>query len=710
MFRKRLPVEGLRISLWEPQTALNQALQMSQWITDPAVVVRANVAIAVAYELLGSAQMARTALERMLQFARTGMRSGPQSGAALLRVAEGAGQIGETQLALGLVAEASEALQYEDTQDRASLALRYASVSLSLAAEAKRDPQMIQMAHEVAGRVTDNTFRVAALCDVAAAYASMAMMDEALRTMKEANEVASRAQEDVFKATIHQYLARAYDEMGEEQKAWAMMAIAMEEIQAIPEPAHRAIVAARTAYTLLLMGDEARASQMLQAALAGMQREGRADRRVTGCASLASSFVKMERPQEAEQSMAVAVAALGEVGSELEMNSALANVIDAVAEAVGFTGVVAREIDGWSRRVVNVENAEAKQQATGFLRQAHGLARQRKYLEALRATRQAQKIIQKGEYARIQARQNLTSHLEQREAALLQFREAGLDVREFEEKASWTRRALASGDLPGAARAVADLDALAANYREAGKPSLKFSISGGPFSPGAWTRCNLVIENKGTGLAKRVEIAVGGPVDVQGALAADMIASGQKAQIPIGLMPKEGGSVPLRADARVFDAVGGMNTVPTDLWIEASSGPGAAPPPVTDAPPPTVSHSPGGEQQWRDAMSRLRKAEADFENVPVPGRVLFDTVADVAQDLGMRALEPRVSEAQGFFRGVLKLQSPDAQEGAQLEVTGTGASSKVLFTCYSSGDPTAAAAALEAQVSRRFDLRPFRKA
>jgi hypothetical protein len=37
-------------------------------------------------------------------------------------------------------------------------------------------------------------------------------------------------------------------------------------------------------------------------------------------------------------------------------------------------------------------------------------------------------------------------------------------------------------------------------------------------------------------------------------------------------MPKEGGSVPLRADCRVFDGVGGMDTVPADLWIDASAG------------------------------------------------------------------------------------------------------------------------------------------
>ncbi|HLF06440.1 MAG TPA: hypothetical protein VI893_04600, partial [Thermoplasmata archaeon] len=62
MFRKRLPVEGLRINLWDAQAALGQALQLSQWATDPAMVVRANVAIAVAYELLGNEAMARSAL------------------------------------------------------------------------------------------------------------------------------------------------------------------------------------------------------------------------------------------------------------------------------------------------------------------------------------------------------------------------------------------------------------------------------------------------------------------------------------------------------------------------------------------------------------------------------------------------------------------------------------------------------------------------
>ncbi|HLF06928.1 MAG TPA: hypothetical protein VI893_07150, partial [Thermoplasmata archaeon] len=191
----------------------------------------------------------------------------------------------------------------------------------------------------------------------------------------------------------------------------------------------------------------------------------------------------------------------------------------------------------------------------------------------------------------------------------------------------------------------------------------------------------------------------------------DSIGAGQSMRIPIGLMPKESGSVPLRADCRIYDAVGGMNTVPADLWIEAGGG---GTPTVETSKAVAASTTPAtapafGESQWRDAMSTLPKAAADFENVPVAGRVLFDTVCDLAQDLGMRPLEPKVSESQGFFRGVVKLHSADLQDGAQIEVTGSGAVSKVLFTAYSSKDPGAAAKELEAQVSRRFDLTPFRK-
>jgi hypothetical protein len=99
----------------------------------------------------------------------------------------------------------------------------------------------------------------------------------------------------------------------------------------------------------------------------------------------------------------------------------------------------------------------------------------------------------------------------------------------------------------------------------------------------------------------------------------------------------------------------------------------------------------------------------DFESVPYPARVLFDTICDVAQDLGMRAAEPKVTESQGFFRGVINLHTADMQAGGQIEVAGSGQTAKVLITPYSATDPAAAASSLEAELSRRFDLAPYRR-
>ncbi|HLF07543.1 MAG TPA: hypothetical protein VI893_10305, partial [Thermoplasmata archaeon] len=89
MFRKKLAAEGMRIDLSNPQSALGQGQQLAQAITHPVENVSSNVAIAVAYHLLSSPQIARAALQRMLDYVRRSIPDNEQRGAALLRIADG---------------------------------------------------------------------------------------------------------------------------------------------------------------------------------------------------------------------------------------------------------------------------------------------------------------------------------------------------------------------------------------------------------------------------------------------------------------------------------------------------------------------------------------------------------------------------------------------------------------------------------------------
>jgi tetratricopeptide (TPR) repeat protein len=729
VFRKKLAAEGMRVDLSNPQSALGQGQQLAQAITHPVENVSSNVAIAVAYHLLGNPQIARAALQRMLDYVRRSIPDNEQRGAALLRIADGLGQIGETQAALQMVEEGSAALGFVETSGRTSAPLRAISSALSLQGKNNRNAQLIEDAHDVSGRIIEPPFRVAALCDVAGAYASISDLDSAYKVLREAAEVAKRVQEEAFRATIFQYLAKAFDEVGEEARAAEAIQIALESMAVVPDPAHRAIVAAKVGLALFLLGQEQRAVEALRGALQYASGDPRPDRRASGVAALAGSFAKVEQWKEADRLLSLTIQSAAEIAGDWERNVALSSIVDAISEVSSFSGVVVKEIDAWSRRVTNVEDKAAAGVAAQHLQKAHALARERKFMEALREARSAQKIIQKAEYDRRAVAARVKSWLELMETNALQFRDSDYDITEFEAALAEARAGAAEKDYPKAAAALERLEGLSNDVRENARPAVKLAIQAPALTVGNWTKCVLTVENAGKGRAKRIELALEGPVDIQGELFAGDLAPGAKHDLQVGLMPKEAGSIPLKASARVNDAIGGSNMVESELWIEAQRPVSAAPPPppashfapapaqapapALPPPPPDLAAAgaPGraGEGEWRDAMAQLQKATVDFEGVPVPGKVLFDTLLDIANDLGFQAMEPKLSEHSGFFRGGARLFRRGMGEGAQIDVTSTGPASKIIIRAFAKVDPQREAEELASELALRFEVEPHRK-
>ncbi|HLF05940.1 MAG TPA: hypothetical protein VI893_01990, partial [Thermoplasmata archaeon] len=298
---------------------------------------------------------------------------------------------------------------------------------------------------------------------------------------------------------------------------------------------------------------------------------------------------------------------------------------------------------------------------------------------------------------------------------------------EFEKALAEARAGAAEKDYPKASEALAKLEELCVDIRENARPIVKLAIQAPALNVGTWTKCVLSVENAGKGRAKRVDLSLEGPVDVQGELFATDLSPGGKHELQIGLMPKEAGSIPLKASARVGDAIGGSNSMETELWIEATRPASAAPPAqaaappaayspptaVPPPPPPDISTgSPAGrvpESEWREAMAQLQKAMVEFDGVPVPGKVLFETLLDIANDLGFSALEPKVSEHSGFFRGGGRLFRKGMTEGVQIDVTSTGPASKIIIRAFARVDPAREADELASELSLRFEVETHRK-
>jgi hypothetical protein len=115
------------------------------------------------------------------------------------------------------------------------------------------------------------------------------------------------------------------------------------------------------------------------------------------------------------------------------------------------------------------------------------------------------------------------------------------------------------------------------------------------------------------------------------------------------------------------------------------------------------------EDAWRKETASLKKTTLEFDKVPMPGEVVFETITDILAEDGYYAISPKTTSAHGFFRAMARFSKQEGPERVFLEVMSKEGESKIILRTFDASDPQKAADVLLSELTIRIDIEPYRK-
>ena len=743
-------------SLYDPKATAAQAAEMTSYILDAGLWTQAATHVGVAYYKLGDFTTSQQMFERILTFARQIPNMNVRAG-ALFATADGLGEAEQGAFAEQILNEGLAILNYIDEAGRTSSALSRIAIATAAAAEGKGSLDDVQYAVTACERVMDNPLRVSAMCAIATTYVNLGRYDLGRDLLKEAVNIAQRVEDDYARAMAYATLARSSDDIGSRAWGFDLMKTALSASQAVLDPVQRCLLSAELIQVLYFMGEETTCEDYVVSAVQAAVTINSPVSRAEALSAIAEAMFKIGRVDRAEQMLKEVLECYHANSGHKEGSACMSSVVKALSHMAEFPGDLRRKVRNAMARSQHLTKEE-QESVSRYLREGSEQLAHGRFSVCMKVLRNVAFQIQKFEMKEKEVRERASNEVFVIDADIQKLTEAGVDTKSHVQRLSEAKELFKKKSFEKCIVICSELVEVIKKLKKEVAPKVTVGLPEMKMKPQAWNKIDVRLRNEGGMKCTKARIKFSGPIDVHGQEETmDIPPKGEK-QLSLGIYPKEGGLLPVKLMLRYEDVDGILYTEEQDLWVDTqgqegheaahrvegtedmtrrlaeillsgapemkgetkkeASRPAVLPPSEDRKEKRHIPRLAGLKavkktlEGWKEASSSLKSVEAAFDSVPIPPKALFEISGDVMEDWTFSQLDPKVTEAGGFFRGVQRFYAEAEGKPVciHLEVSGKGESSNVIIRAFAPDDILLTALDLvEIELDKRFSIQDYKK-
>jgi len=721
--KKKPKPSGLEIDLTDERGMLTLAMNMAGGITDPLQRVAAKCLIAMTHYHLADKDGAKALIQGCIDDAYR-IPDPQMMGSALFYISEALGEIDEVDAATQHLDKGLSCMEFIETAAWSSRGYRKIAEAIAKRGETEKNIQLLQQAYQIAEKILDTPYKVAAYCSIAKGLASIGEIEYSLRVMAAARDSAAHADE-TSRPIVYQTLARGFNDIGDETTAMQMAKIAYDVSISVLNPTLKAIALSKCAFMLSLLGAENECKDTLSLALSTAYSVQDDPGKIASLSVMAGELGKMEMYTDAQKMLQHVIQIHAGLLGIREKNNAIYNIVEAICEILSYPDAVKTDIKRWEKAITLLEEKVAQNEATACIAKAKEEYKSGKYGDAVKMVSMARRIILSAIYQRQKLVEELRVRLESMETNLLMFHEAQLETKEYEELLGECKDLMREKDYPAVKEVLSELEGMAEKLHALMSPDVDIQFDQCNFIANAWSKVMIKAKNIGHGRARKVKISIDGPIDLQGDPIFEDLQSGAEKSITCPMLPKEAGNLLIKITITMEGAGGTINIKKKEMWIDVAQPASKQAQSVQNipqmAPMPQVTTgevvSPRPEPRaidpqteiWRKETATMKRFTLEFDDVPMPGELVFDTISDILIEDGFFPIAPKTTTAHGFFRGMARFSRHEGSERIFFEVMSGGGKSKVILRAFDTNNPEGTAERILSELSLRIDIEQYRR-